>query len=616
MKRKALLTFLALALFMTGCARQRDPVLAEAPNAAAKAIDTDLFTDRDLDAGYDENTSALIQLNGSSAACSSAAVQISGSTVAIVDEGTYILSGALDDGMIIVNADKSDKIQLVLNGVALHSATSAPIYVLQADKVFITLADGTENALSNGGSFEPIDENNIDAVIFSKDDLTLNGSGSLTVTSPAGHGIVSKDALCLTGGTYQIDAASHGITAKDSLGIVSAEIHIASGKDGLHAENADDASLGSLYIASGTLEIAAEGDGLSASSAMQIDGGSLSIVSGGGSANAAPQSPGGRGQFMGGRPGAPLPSPADQPEESSASAKGIKSDGDLLINGGDFEIDAADDAVHTNGNMTVNGGSFEIATGDDGFHADGLLSIASGAISITKSYEGLEGLSLFISGGELSVTASDDGLNAAGGNDQSGFGGQRGGDMFGSGSDSSIDMFGSGSDSSIDISGGELYISAGGDAIDSNGSVSISGGSIVISGPISGDTSLLDYGSSGAISGGTFVATGSAAMSVGFGSSSTQGSIMVALDTQPAGTLVTLTDPNGSVLLSRQTDQDFSCVLLSCPGIVQGSVYTLAIGSETMEITMDSLTYSNGSGRMGGMGGNGGMGGKPGKGGR
>lgn len=608
MKRKALLTFLALALFMTGCARQRDPVLAEAPNAAAKAIDTDLFTDRDLDAGYDENTSALIQLNGSSAACSSAAVQISGSTVAIVDEGTYILSGALDDGMIIVNADKSDRIQLVLNGVALHSADSAPVYVLQADKVFITLADGTENALSNGGSFEPIDENNIDAVIFSKDDLTLNGSGSLIITSPAGHGIVSKDALCLTGGTYQIDAASHGITAKDSLGIINAEIHIASGKDGLHAENADDASLGSLYIASGTLEIAAEGDGLSASSAMQIDGGSLSIVSGGGSANAAQQSSSGRGQFTGGRPGAPLPSSADQSEESSTSVKGIKSDGDLLINGGAFEIDAADDAVHTNGNMTVNGGSFEIATGDDGFHADGLLSIASGAINIAKSYEGLEGLSLSISGGELSVTASDDGLNAAGGNDQSGFGGQRGGDMFGSGSDSSID-----------ISGGELYISAGGDAIDSNGSVSISGGSIVISGPISGDTSLLDYGSSGAISGGTFIATGSASMSVGFSSSSTQGSIMVTIGTQPAGTLVTLTDPNGSVLLSRQTDQDFSCVLLSCPEIVQGSVYTLAIGSETMEITMDSLTYSNGSGRMGGMGGmggNGSMGGKPGKGGR
>ena len=242
-----------------------------------------MFTDRDYKTDYDKNSSTTITLNGDTAQCESDAVKISGSTVTVSDEGTYILSGTLDDGMVIVNAENTDKIQLVLDGATINSNTSAAIYIAQADKVVLTLAENSENTLSNGGEFTAIDENNIDAAVFSKDDLTLNGNGFLTVASPAGHGIVSKDDLVVTGGEYTITSASQGLCGKESIRIADRSFRITAGKDGIHAENTDDASLGFVYLAAGTYDITAEGDGISASSNLQIDNGNFTVKTGGGS---------------------------------------------------------------------------------------------------------------------------------------------------------------------------------------------------------------------------------------------------------------------------------------------------------------------------------------------
>ena len=253
----------------------------ETPAAVIDAAD--LFSDRDFETGYDESKSAHITLDGGTASCGSDAVQISGGTATITDEGTYILSGTLNDGMIIVNADENDKVQLILDGVSVHSETSAPLYILQADKVFVTTAPDSSNTLSSGDSFTAIDENNIDAAIFSKEDLTLNGSGTLTVTSPAGHGIVSKDSLTVTGGSYLISSASHGLDGKDDVSIADGTFSITAGKDGIHAENDDDASLGLVCILNGSFVISAEGDGISAGSCLQIQDGSFDILSGDGS---------------------------------------------------------------------------------------------------------------------------------------------------------------------------------------------------------------------------------------------------------------------------------------------------------------------------------------------
>lgn len=566
--------------------------------ASSSSLDTsDLFSDRDYEIGYNEDESALIQLNGSSATCSSNAVQISGSTITITDEGTYIISGTLDDGMIIVNAAKDDKTQIVLNNATIHSETSAPIYILQADKVFITLAPDSENTLSNGGSFTAIDENNIDSVIFSKEDLTLNGSGTLNITSPAGHGIVSKDELTLTSGTYSIQCASHGLSGKDSVCIANISATINSGKDGIHAENDDDTTLGHVYIQSGTFEISAQGDGISASTMLQIDDGSFSILTGGGSENAQNQTSDSWGSMMGGgmmgggmmgggtRPGSNMMGRSTETtsttssSDDSTSIKGIKASGDVVINGGTYTIDSADDSVHSNSNITVNSGTFTIAAGDDAFHADDTLTINNGKINISESYEGLEGLHVLVNGGEISLVSSDDGLNAAGGTDQSGLGGFRGGDQFGGG------MSGS-SNGSIVITGGNLFINASGDGIDANGTLTITGGCTVVCGPTTGDTATLDYDISAVITGGTFIGTGASGMAQTF-SDADQGLLSLSVGNQSAGTEIVIIDSSGKTVLTHTPELNFAVVIVSTPDLISGETYTITIGSASGNITAE-----------------------------
>lgn len=547
-----------------------------------------LFSSRDFEVGYDENASAVILLEGDTITSNSNAATVSGRTVTITDEGTYILSGNLNDGMIIVNADKTDKIQLVFNNVSIHSETSAPVYILNADKAFITLARDSSNTLSNGGTFNALDGNNIDGVIFSKEDLTLNGSGTLTIYSPAGHGIVSKDELRLTSGIFRITAASHGIEGKDNICIANAEIDITAGKDGIHSENTDDTSLGFIYIQSGTFNITSEGDGISASAYMQIDDGTFNIVSGGGSSNAQMKT----NDFMGGfmrreRPGlGPAESDSGNANtgtdagNATVSGKGIKAAGYLTVNGGRFTIDSADDAVHSNASIDINGGTFEISTGDDGFHADESLTINSGTVNISKSYEGLEALHVTVAGGDITIYADDDGINAAGGKDQSGFGGIRGNDRFGRPGPGSFS-----SDGSIVISGGNIYVNARGDGIDANGTLTITGGYTVVCGPTVGDTATLDFDISGTITGGTFIGTGSANMAQTF-SDSEQGVISVRVGNQPAGTTIILVDSNGNTIIPSFTPElDFAVVILSSPDIVKGETYKITIGSNTGEFT-------------------------------
>ena len=599
MKKYSLLCLLLVAaLLIAGCGNQgnvievvTDTTQANEVNVPTQVDSADLFSDRDYEVGYDESESAVITLNGDSAECSSNGVQINGSTITIIDEGTYILSGTLNDGMIIVNSEKTDKTQLVLDGVTIHSETSAPIYILQSDKVFITLAPDSVNTLSNGGTFTAIDENNIDSVIFSKEDVTLNGFGTLSITSPAGHGIVSKDSLTITSGTYDISSASHALAGKDDVSIANAAFTITSGKDGIHGENADDTEKGFVYIESGAFDISAEGDGISASAYMQIQGGNFNINSGGGSVNAANQTSDSWGNFMGGGRhqngnrdhGSKGNTTSTETTDDSTSIKGIKAAGDLVINGGTFTIDSADDAVHSNTNITVGGGTFEIASGDDAFHADETLTITSGTINITESYEGLEGLHIDVSGGDVMLVASDDGLNAAGGTDQSGFGDMRGNDQFGGGRPNGMGGMGSGNSSgSITISGGTIQVTASGDGIDANGTLTISGGYTTVCGPTKGDTATLDFDVSAVITGGTFIGTGASGMAQTF-SDSEQGVIAVSVGNQSAGTQITLTDLDGNVVISHVPELSFGVVILSSPDIIKGETYTITVGSASGE---------------------------------
>lgn len=592
MKFKAIISVFLCVILLAGCTDDpvsgSDPTLSPGENGAAQTLIEDpstLFTDRDLAGTYDEAGAVTIRFAEDSVSSSSGSVTVSGTDVTITAAGTYILEGSCSDGTVAVYAAKDDKVQLVLNGITLGSETGAAIHVLQADKVFVTLAQGSENALSNVGTFENTDGSNVDAVIFSKEDLTMNGAGSLTVTSPGGHGIVSKDELTIAGGTYHITSASHGMTGKDSICISNANMTIASGKDGIHAENEDDATLGFVYIQDGTFTIDAQGDGISASHFLQIDGGTYSIVTGGGSENGEDHTSGGWGDMPGGggdRPGGRPRggSTAGTTAEDSTSIKGLKAATAVAINHGSFTLDCADDAVHSNGSISVAGGSFTIETGDDGFHADESLAVSGGTVVISESYEGLEGLYIAISGGTISVTSSDDGINAAGGTDESGFGGNRG-DQFGGGFGG---MMGGASNGSLAISGGTITIHAGGDGMDINGSLAIAGGSITIHGPTTGDTSVLDYDTTATITGGTFIGTGAMTMAQTFSSAENQGLISVSVRSNvAAGTQITLADEKGNVVMEVTPDQSFAIVILSSSEIQKGKTYTITIGTASGE---------------------------------
>ena len=563
---------------------------ASAPADFPPQTDADMFTDRDTRATYDEESAVRIELNGSSISASSDSVQINGTTAILTEEATYIVSGTLDDGMLVVDADEAAKLQIVLDNASITSSTSAALYVLEADKVFVTLAEGSQNALANGGSFVAIDDSDIDGAVYSKQDLTFNGSGALTVTSPAGHGIVGNDDLVLAGGTYTVTSASHGLNANDSVRITGETgLTLDAGKDGIHAENNDDASLGFVYISGGTFAIEAEGDGISAGAYLQITDGAYDILAGGGSVNGESQSSESWGGFRGGR--METASSAEETSECSTSMKGLKAVSSLVISGGAFTIDAADDAVHSNADMTVSGGTFAIATGDDAFHADATLTVTGGAIDISESYEGLEALHLDIQGGEISLVSRDDGLNAAGGTDGSGSTGGRdgrfGGSWMGGGRGGRGGGMGGGfssasSEGSIAISGGTLTIQASGDGLDANGTIEITGGTTVVTGPTSGGTAVLDYDTSAAIAGGTFLGTGAAGMAQTFRSAE-QGVIAERVSGE-AGEEIVLADASGTALLTLSPALDFQFIVLSSPDLVSSETYTLTVGGTSTEV--------------------------------
>ena len=585
MRKKEVLLFLMMGtLMLSGCNAktekntQQNTESSNTVSTSVTEIDTsEMFSERDKEVGYEESESTVILLADNGSSCESDAVSITENTVTIKDEGTYILSGSLSNGMVIVEAEDTDKIQLVLNGVSISNTQSAALYIRSADKVFVMTASGTENILENNGTYTAIDENNIDAAVFSKSDLTFNGEGTLTITAQEGHGIVSKDDLVLTSGTYVITSASHGISGKDSVRIANGSYNIVSGKDGIHAENTEDSSLGFVYLAGGTFDITSQQDGISASAWLQAEEGTYTILTGAGSANVQSQNSGDR---------KPMEQTfQEETEENTTSMKGMKAATQLLIKGGIYVIDTEDDTLHSNGNIAISGGTYTLSSGDDGVHADSNVTISGGNIDIAKSYEGIEGLSIDITNGEISVVASDDGMNAAGGNDSSGLEGPGPGG----------DQFASTEGAYIHIAGGVLHVNASGDGMDSNGDIAVSGGETYLTGPTNSGNGTLDYSGSAVVTGGVFAASGSSGMAQNFDSSSTQGVMMVNVEEQEANTDIVLLNSNGDEILSWTAEKEYSSVIVSSQDIKNGETYTIKAGTAEQSITMDSLVYGNNS---------------------
>lgn len=397
-----------------------------ATEVAVSTLDTEnMFSNRDSRVEYDEEETTYIELNNE--------------TITILEAGTYVLSGSIENGQIIISAGKDvDKIQLVLDNVDISCSYSAPIYVSAADKVFVTLAEGSLNTLTVTDEYKNFEQDNVDGAIFSRADITFNGTGQLNINDAFGNGIVGKDDVVFTGGLYYINAAGCGIDANDSVRIKDGRINIESEKDGIHVEDSDPEK-GYLYVENGLIAIQSAQDCISTSGTLQIDGGSYVLISGGGYQRVLNSITVGEGKG----------NTVHATETLENSMKAIKGN-EIIINDGDFSISSYEDAIHSNDNLTINGGKMYILSGDDGIHADNLLTINGGNISIENAYEGLEGSSITINGGEIFASVLDDAINA------------------------------SSSDGILTITGGDIHIEAQGDGVDSNGAFTMTGGNLLL----------------------------------------------------------------------------------------------------------------------------------------
>lgn len=380
-------------------------------------IDTsNLFSNRDLSGDYDAAKCATITLSDEGSKTDSKNVLVDGSVITITGEGDYILNGALSDGQIVVDVDKTEKVQLVLDGVNITSKTSAAIYIKKADKVFVTLADGTENILANGGVFEAVDDNQIDAVIFSKDDLTLNGTGALSIQSPVGHGIVSKDDLVVTSGKYQISASSHGMTGKDSVAIADGDFHIAAGKAAIKSVNDDDITMGNVYIMGGKYTLSAGTDGINALNTIQVSGGEIVVEQSyeglearvidlsGGEITITAQDDGLNATDKRTNTDADLniDKSRETDTESSVTEKNLRGghggmsqsnpEASINISGGVICINAEGDGVDSNGTLSVSGGELYVmgsASGQDSALDYDMTAVINGGIVVAAGQSGM-----------------------------------------------------------------------------------------------------------------------------------------------------------------------------------------------------------------------------------
>lgn len=378
-------TALMLALALTGCSGNtasqngKDPQSQEqaqrqsgdeqtqvATYADIENMDLE-YTDRDKDASYDEASATKITLEGAGATIDGAGASVEDSTVSITSEGTYILSGSLENGQVLVDAGDNDKLQLVLSGVSINNDNGSAIFVKNADKCFITLAEGTDNTLTDGAeyAFEG-DEDEPNATLFSKDDMTINGTGSLSVTGSYKHAINSKDDLVITGGSFTVSSNEDALRGKDCVKILDGTFNLKSNEDAVKSSRNDDPTRGFVCIDGGQFNINAGDDAVHGETYLRVTAGDISV----GSCNEGLEAMVisiDDGDIDVTSSDDAMNASAPSAESTDANAEFAKGPGGgmdqgnesckLLINGGNITLAAQGDALDSNGSLEINGGN-------------------------------------------------------------------------------------------------------------------------------------------------------------------------------------------------------------------------------------------------------------------
>lgn len=423
---------------------------------------------------YTTANATLVTLTDSSATAKGkyTGYEIDGTDVSITAAGTYVFSGDCDNGSITVKKGVTG-VTIVLNGLTLTNDDSAAITLNKTAEASLIAAAGTTNTVADT---EGSSDENAAVKVKSGTALSIGGTGTLTVDGNAKNGIKGAADAVITVAEVKlnINAVNDGLSCDDELTIAGGTLHITAGGDAVKAspdtgdtENPDTTSLGNVTISGGTLTLSAAEDGIQADGDLTISGGTFHVKTNGGHTTTL--------------------------TDDSASCKGFKAGGALTVTGGTLTVDSADDALHANTDVTISGGTLTLATGDDGVHADndlvigtkGASSTSTPRINITASYEGLEGTTVTVYSGDIDVAASDDGVNAA------------------------SSTLGERSDKyAINIAGGDLYIDAGSDGLDSNNDISMTGGKVEVYGADAMMDAAIDYDGTFTLSGGTLFGAG------------------------------------------------------------------------------------------------------------
>ena len=505
--------------------------------------------------------------------------------IKIYKAGIYVISGECEDGYIYIEA-KKQIVKIILDNLQLSSSKSSCIIIDDAKKVFINCKTGTVNTINTSSEhFIYTNEKGLESTalgaIYSKDDLTINGLGKLIINSSY-NGVSCNDDLVLYSCDINITSLEHGINCNESFSTDKSQIEINSQKDGIHSVNNDISYNNYTTILGGQIQINAEQDGIDSSGNLGITDGEITIKIG--SNDDLISHKGFSSQINVIIDGGNI--------NINTSDKGIKADQDIIINDGEIIISGytclkADndieiyngkinltsyaDGINAIKNLTISGGETLISASDDGLHSDDTVTINSGVINISKSSEGIEAPNIYINDGKITVYASDDGINV------NCIPNEMMGGMGGFFNETSSNTFSSGI---LIVNGGILFVNSYGDGLDSNDAIEINGGIVIVSGPVNSGNGAFDYDTTCKVTGGIVIVSGSSGMAQS-PSTVTQGTISIGLTTTVAqDSTIIITDEENNLIMGYVCEKQYSHIVLSNPQFKLNSTYNIYLNGE------------------------------------